>query len=312
MADKKKVKKSKFLAFMLLAAGLLLLVILFLASSDIAVLNPKGTIASQERNLIVTATLLMLIVVIPVFILTFFIAWKYRAGNKSAKYNPDWDHNRAIEFTWWAIPAAIILVLAAVTWNGTHQLDPFKPLSSTTKSITIQVVALQWKWLFIYPEQNIASLNFVQFPIFTPISFEITADAPMNSFWIPSLAGQVYAMPGMKTNLHLMASEVGSYKGSSANISGRGFSSMKFIAKASLQSDFESWVESVKSSPNYLSLDAYHQLAAPSQDIPVTFYSSTQPDLLDKIVMKFMMPMPREQGREYIGELSNYGTVSHY
>src|SRR3989344_8743312 len=224
-------KKLLLALFILLLVGITILVAVLLGGGTIAVLNPKGIVATQERNLIIFALLLSLTVVIPVFILTFAIAWKFREGREE-KYEPDWDHNKWLEFVWWAVPAAIILVLAAVTWTSTHQLDPFKPLSSSTQPITIQVVALQWKWLFIYPEQNIATVNFVQFPARTPINFELTADAPMNSFWIPQLSGQIYAMAGHKTQLHLMADETGEFAGSAAEISGRGFAGMKFSAKA--------------------------------------------------------------------------------
>jgi cytochrome o ubiquinol oxidase subunit II len=269
-----------------------LLALLFLQSSDIAVLNPKGMIALKERKLIITVTLLMLIVVIPVYILTFIFAWKYREGNAKAKYDPDWDHNHVAESIWWAIPCGIVLVLAIIAWKSSHELDPFKPLVSSTQPIKIQVVALQWKWLFIYPEQNIATVNFIQFPEQTPINFEITADAPMNSFWIPQLGGQIYAMPGMRTKLHLIANAVGSFRGSSANLSGRGFSGMKFIAKACSEADFHQWVESMKQSPNLLSLDEYHQLAMPTEDNPVASYVLKEENLFDWIVMRYMMPMP--------------------
>ena len=238
----------------------------------------------------ITATLLMLIVVIPVFALTIFIAWRYRAGNKEARYTPDWDHNRLIEFSWWAIPTIIITGLAIVTWKSSHELDPFRPLSSTTPPMTIQVVAMQWKWLFIYPSQNIASVNFVQFPVNTPINFEITSDAPMNSFWIPRLGGQIYAMSGMSTHLHLMADTAGSYNGSSANISGEGFAGMKFIAKASTAADFDNWLQQMQSSPDQLSIERYNKLAEPSVDNPPSYYALSEQNLYDELIMKYMMP----------------------
>lgn len=305
-------KKYRLLFFILLFLGITSLLAVFLLGNDIAVLSPKGMIASKERDLIVTTTLLMLIVVVPVFILTFSIAWKYRATNKRAKYNPDWDHNRLIEFSWWAIPSIIIFVLALITWKSTHDLDPFKPLNTGTQPIKVQVVALQWKWLFIYPQENIASVNFVQFPDRTPVNFEITADAPMNSFWVPQLGGQVYAMAGMKTKLHLIADQPGSYNGSSANISGRGFARMRFIAKASSQSDFEDWVRLVKNSPKRLTLDEYSKLARPSENNPATYYSSTEEGLLDTIVMKFLTPTDGRQGGDHHEGSSDYKATSHH
>jgi cytochrome o ubiquinol oxidase subunit 2 len=289
---------KKFAIFTLLFLVLALLTIIFLNSSNIAVLNPKGLVAIKERDLIITSALLMLIVVIPVFIMTFAFAWKYRASNTKAKYTPDWDHHLAAEFLWWALPCVIIIVLAVVAWRSAHDLDPFKPLESSKKPITIQVVALQWKWLFIYPEQNIATVNLVQFPEQTPVNFEITSDAPMNSFWIPQLGGQVYAMSGMSTKLHLEADLQGSFNGSSANISGRGFAGMKFTAKAVSQADFMEWVHLVKKVPIKLSLDEYNKLAIPSENNPVAYYSSEEQNLYDRVVMKFMTPAHRIQNTD--------------
>jgi len=184
----------------------------------------------------------------------------------------------------------IILILAVLTWNSSHDLDPFKPIVSDKPPITIQVVALQWKWLFIYPQQNIASVNIIQFPNQTPINFEVTADAPMNSFWIPQLGGQIYAMPGMSTQLHLMADTEGTYRGSSANISGKGFAGMNFSAKSTSQADFDQWVALVHQTRNNLSLAKYNNLAKPSQNNPLSYYSSSQSGLYDRVVMKYMMP----------------------
>ena len=257
---------------------------------NIAVLDPKGMIALKQRNLFITITLIMLIVVIPVFVLTWVISWKYREGNK-AKYTPDWDKHLLSESIWWGLPCAIVLAMGILVWKSSHELDPFKPLDSSKSPIRVQVIALQWKWLFIYPEQKIATVNFLQFPEKTPISFEITADAPMNSFWIPELGGQIYAMPGMKTKLHLIADETGSFRGSSANLSGRGFAGMRFIAKASSQADFYHWVESIRESADFLNLSEYNRLSEPSENDPVTYYALQKEDLYDWVVMKYMMPM---------------------
>jgi cytochrome o ubiquinol oxidase subunit 2 len=280
--------KYKF-AFLGLGAALALLGIWLLVSgSNFQVLNPKGIIAHQERQLMITAILLMLAVVIPMFVAAFVIARKYRAGNPGAIWAPDLDRHTEIEFIWWAIPSIVVIILATMTWKSTHALDPFKRIESSTRPLTIQVVALQWKWLFIYPEQNIATVNFVEFPAGTPIDFTLTADAPMNSFWIPQLGGQMYAMAGMSTHLNLMASETGDFNGSAAEINGRGFAGMKFVAKAISQSDFDAWVKSVKKSPNTLSLAEYEKLASPSENNPKTFYSSAQKGLYDDVIMKFM------------------------
>lgn len=256
----------------------------------VALLQPKGTIGMQQRNLLYFALTLSMIVIIPVYILTIFIATKYRADNHKAKYDPEWDHNRKLEAVWWGIPFAIILILSIVTWNSSHALDPFKSLKSSTKPMTIQVVALQWKWLFIYPEQHIATVNYVRFPVNTPIDFEITADAPMNSFWIPQLGGQVYAMPGMSTHLHLMASQAGSYDGSSANISGKGFSGMTFKALATDRQNFDTWAAATHKLPAGLDTVAYARLAQPSSNVPVNEYGKVDAGLYDTIVMKYMTP----------------------
>lgn len=288
---KRTAKKNRYLIGFLISAvviGLIILFLFWLHSADMVLLRPKGLIAERQAELINLASLLSLIVVVPVFAMTFFIAWKYRAGNKRAKYQPDWDHSRLAETAWWIVPLILITILSVITWKSTHELDPYKPLASQTKPVEIQVVALQWKWLFIYPKQNIATVNYIQFPEDTPVNFTITADAPMNSFWIPRLGGQVYAMAGMSTKLHLMADHIGEYPGGSANLSGAGFSGMRFTAKASSLADFDSWVHSVKQSSYQLNRDIYAILAKPSENAPVTQYASSQPGLYDTIVSKFM------------------------
>jgi cytochrome o ubiquinol oxidase subunit 2 len=283
-------KRYKYALVVVVALAAMALVAFFLLSVNAAVLTPKGVIAEKERDLIVFASLLSLTVVVPVFTLAFGIAWRYRAGNLKARYMPDWDHSRVIETIWWLVPLTLITILSVVTWNSSHELDPFRPLASNVKPMKIQVVALQWKWLFIYPEKNIASVNFVQFPKNTPIDFEITSDAPMNSFWIPQLGGQIYAMSGMATHLHLMASEAGSYNGSSANISGSGFAGMSFVAKASTNEEFSNWVTAVTSQTRILNLKEYANLAKPSKNDPPSSYSFADADLYNQIIMKYMAP----------------------
>lgn len=283
-------KKFKIALLTLLLIGIVAASTLYIRKLNIAVLNPKGMIGIKENDLIMTASLLMLIVVIPVFILTWFFAWKYRESNVKARHAPDWEHNYIAEYSWWGVPLVIIIILASITWKSSHELNPFTPIETDKKPLAIQAVALNWKWLFIYPEQGIATINFIQFPEQTPINFEITSDAPMNSFWIPQLGGQIYAMPAMRTKLHLIANEVGSYRGSSANISGEGFAGMVFTAKASSQEDFDQWVEMAKKSPNQLTLEEYDRLVQPSEYHPVASYVLMQEDLFDRIVMKYMMP----------------------
>ncbi|MDO8515925.1 MAG: COX aromatic rich motif-containing protein, partial [bacterium] len=248
--------------------------------------------------LMLIALALMALAVIPVFIATVFIARKYREGNVRAEYIPE-QKDSMKQLLWFGFTGSIILILAVITWKSTHALDPYRPLASNVPPVRIQVVALQWKWLFIYPEQRIATVNFIQFPERTPVNFELTADAPMNSFWIPQLGGQIYAMPGMSTKLHLMADEPGDFPGVSAEISGRGFAGMKFIARASSQADFDAWVDSVKNSGNALMMDEYKRLAVSSENEPAAFYASTEDDLYNKVIEKFMSPTEQtQQGME--------------
>lgn len=283
--------KYVFVFFILLSLGITACtIILSLSASTPALMDPQGIIAFQERNLIQTALLLMLFVVVPVIILTFVFAWKYRSSNTKARYSPNWEHDTIDEFIWWGFPFFIIFILSVITWNSTHELDPFRPLVSSEKPLTIQVVALNWKWLFIYPEQKIATVNFVQFPEKKPIDFQITADAPMNSFWIPQLGGQIYAMTGMSTHLHLMADNPGIFAGSSANFSGDGFSGMKFTAQASSQINFDTWVTQVKQSGNMLDYAEYAIMTEPSIYNKPHYYSFVEENLYDSIIAKFMLP----------------------
>lgn len=282
--------KYRFILLGLVIVGFLAVAVIYLQHTSIPVLEPRGIIAYKERRLIFFALLLSLIVVIPVFTLLFVFAWRYREGNTKAKYSPNLAGNRPAEALWWFIPTVLITILSIVTWNATHALDPYKPLVSSVRPIDVQVVALDWKWLFIYPEQNIASVNLVKFPENTPVNFEITADAPMNSFWIPQLGGQIYAMPGMSTQLHLMASSDGTFNGSSANISGDGFAGMSFVAQSSSAAQFNDWVQSVKQSSQSLSQQAYSKLSSPSEYNPISYYSSAANNLYNTIILKYMVP----------------------
>lgn len=283
----KKIFKIVIVVLLFLAA--IAVSALYISNHEIAVLDPKGLIGEKERDLIITSSLLMLIVVIPVFIFALVFAWKYRETAK-ARHEPDWEHNYIAEYCWWGVPLVIVAILAVLTWKSSHELSPFRPIESDKKTLQIQVVALDWKWLFIYPEQGIATVNFVQFPEKTPINFQITSDAPMNSFWIPQLGGQIYAMPAMRSNLYLIANEPGSFRGCSANISGDGFAGMKFTAKATSEEDFDKWVQSVRQSGKNLNLDEYNELLKPSQFNPIAYYSLAKQDLFDWIIMKYMMP----------------------
>ncbi len=282
-------KLFKILIVVLLLIGIAAASTIYIKNSNIAVLEPKGLIAEKERDLIITASELMLIVVIPVFFMTFYFAWRYREGKGSA-HTPDWEHNAIAEYFWWGVPIVIIICLAVITWKSSFELSPFKPIQSTKKGIVIQAVALQWKWFFIYPEEGIATVNYIQFPVDTTVKFEITADAPMNSFWIPQLGGQIYAMPAMRSTLNLIANQIGSYRGLSSNISGTGFAGMTFEAKVTSDSDFNRWVSSVKSSSQGFGKKEYENLVKPTMNVPASTYVLKDKGLFDSILMKYMAP----------------------
>lgn len=281
--------KTRLLLLLIALVDLGLLIYLLASRSTLAILNPAGPVALQERGLLQLATILAAVIVTPVFLLYFLITNTYRAGHKKA-YLPTWIPPVSVMYLWWIIPAVVIAILAYNTWFATHTLDPYRPLNAAEKPLTIQVVALQWKWLFLYPEEGIATVNFVQFPEDRPVNFLLTADAPMNSFWIPQLSGQIYAMTGMTTKLHILAEKPGDYAGSAAEISGHGFSGMRFIARASTAADFTDWVKTVKASPKELSLHEYAVLARPSEKHPVTLYGTTDPQLYNSIITKYMAP----------------------
>jgi cytochrome o ubiquinol oxidase subunit 2 len=255
--------------------------------SNLDILNPKGSVGLAERDLIATSTWAMLIVVIPVIALTLFFAWRYRASNRNAEYRPEWTHSTGVEIAVWTIPTLIILFLAVLTWKTTHELDPYKPLESQVKPINVEVVALDWKWLFIYPDLGIASVNQLALPVGTPVNFLITSDTVMNSFFIPQLGGQIYAMAGMQTRLHLIADEAGNYAGTSANFSGKGFSDMKFRTLATSPEEFNAWIAKVRASSDNLSMDRYHAVSAPTEKEPVRYFSSVDPKLFHNIIARY-------------------------
>ncbi|HSX45473.1 MAG TPA: ubiquinol oxidase subunit II [Candidatus Saccharimonadia bacterium] len=288
---KKQVNKNQKRAFVaVLVLWFIGIIVWYLHAKNFAVLNPAGEVASKERDLMFVTVGLGLLVVIPVYIMTFTIAWRYREGNKKARYQPELTGNRWVETVWWGVPILIIGILSVITWNSSHALDPRKALDVAGKPLNVHVVALDWKWLFIYPEQGVASVNQMEVPVGRPVNFTITADAPMNSFWIPQLGSQIYAMPGMQTHLNLVADKAGIYQGSSANLSGDGFAGMRFQAIAGPQQEFNDWVQSAKNAPGALDLASYDHLAKPSQYNPVAFYSSIDPQLFSHVLLKYMVP----------------------
>ena len=278
------------LQFAARAAALAPSLLLFGCNFD--VLEPAGSVGVAEKALITVSTEAMLIVVVPVIALTLLFAWRYRASNRAATYAPKWSHSTGIEFVIWVIPALIIAFLAVLTWNTTHTLDPYKPLASDIKPLRVDVVALDWKWLFIYPELGIASVNQLAFPVGTPVAFDITSDSVMNSFFIPQLGSQVYAMSGMQTQLHLVADRPGDFAGIAANFSGPGFSDMKFRALATSQADFDAWVAKVRAANAPLDAHTYQTVAAPSEKAPVAYYSSVEPKLFQSIMAKYAAGTP--------------------
>lgn len=271
-----------------------------LAGCDLVVLDPAGDVARQQGDLIVISTVLMLLVILPVMALTIFFAWRYRAANKDATYKPDWDHSTQLELVVWSAPLLIIICLGAVTWVATHLLDPYRPLARTgpgqaiaadVKPLDVQVVALDWKWLFIYPEQGVATVNELALPVNRPIRFRISSSSVMNSFYIPALAGQIYAMPGMETKLHGVFDRTGNFDGFSANYSGAGFSNMRFKVKSLPMSEFDQWIAAAKASPQgELDRMAYLKLERPSEKEPVRRFAAVDPQLFDAVVNMCVEP----------------------
>jgi cytochrome o ubiquinol oxidase subunit 2 len=291
MAERKnKSSKGGPVGLMLLGlVGLGLLITMLLQGVDVTLLNPKGLIAGEQRNLMLFTAAVLLVIAVPTLTLLYFFAWKYRESNTKATYSPDARHGKVFVFSAWAVPTVFAIVLASVMWPATHRLEPRKSIAANAKPLTIQVVAMRWKWLFIYPEQHIATVNFVQVPVNTPVQFELTADeAPMSSFWIPHLGGQLYAMTGHANLLHLMAETPGDYPGSSAEINGAGFAGMKFIARASSQEQFDFWLQDVRLSSDVLDASSYKDLLKPSENNPAARYTLDDADLYDTVLKKYM------------------------
>ena len=286
--------------------------------SKAVVLNPAGDIAARQGQLVVQATLLMLLIIVPVIVLTLWFAWKYRANNAAnteADYAPDWHHSTVLELIIWSGPLLIIIALGAITWIGTHKLDPYRPLDriSATQALApdvqpleVQVVAMDWKWLFFYPEQGIATVNELAAPVDRPIRFKLTSTSTMNAFYVPDLAGMIYTMPGMQTELNAVINKAGVYEGKAAHYSGPGFSGMTFKFLGLSNDDFAQWVAKAKSEGQALNRTTYAQLAKPSERDPVQRFGSVEADLYDKVLnrcvevgamcMSEMMAMDAKRG----------------
>ena len=273
----------------LLKAVLVFVLVIPLSGCRYALLDPKGIIANAEMHILIESMLLMLIVVIPVVVLSIVFSWRYREG-KNAAYEPEWSHSTVLEIIWWTIPCIIIGILAMITWNSCHRLDPFKPLASNEKPLVIQVIALDWKWLFIYPKENIATVNYMKIPVNTPIELHMTADnVPMSSFIVAQMGSQIYAMAGMKTQLHLIANQLGEFRGLNTLVSGDGFSEMYFNVDVVDEKSMQQWVKQVQKSPEHLTESEYKNLLNPSIGDAPMFFSQVPANFLDKVVELYMM-----------------------
>ncbi|MBY7649034.1 MAG: ubiquinol oxidase subunit II [Candidatus Liberibacter europaeus] len=266
---------------------------LIISACDLVIMNPQGYIAAQQADLIRISVVLMLLIVVPVFVAILFFAWKYRSTNKESHYDPEWCHSTKLEFFVWAAPLVIIGCLAFITWDATHRMDPYVPLEkiSATQSISlnekplvIEVVALDWKWIFFLPEYNIAVVNELAVPVNRPLKFKITSSSVMNSFYVPGLAGQIYAMAGMETQLHAVMNKEGLYSGFSANYSGRGFSHMRFKFYGKSTNGFDDWVAHVRQNGTHLDRNRYLKLERASENDPVQYFSSVESGLYHSIL----------------------------
>ena len=262
--------------------GLVAFTSVFLSGCEWAVLDPKGPVGMGEKNLILLSVGLMLIVVVPVIVMTLAFAWRYRASNTKATYAPNWSHSNAIEVVVWAVPIVIILILGTVTWISTHTLDPRQPLASNEKPLEVEVVSLDWKWLFIYPEYGVASVNELAMPVGRAVHFKLTSSGVMNAFFIPQLGTQVYTMPGMQSLVNLRADHAGTYDGISANYSGHGFADMHFAAKAMDGVSFKAWIAKAKTA-GVLDQQAYITLMTKGTH-PVAHYGKVGQGLYYRIL----------------------------
>lgn len=277
------------------ASALAVLASLLAGCSNLVVLNPSGDVAAQKGQLVVIATVLMLLIVVPVIFAIFLFAWRYRQGSKHAQedYAPDWDHSTRLELLIWAAPLVIIIALGALTWITTHKLDPYRPLDrisatmslpENVKPLEVEVVSLDWKWLFVLPEQGIATVNELAAPVNRPIHFKLTSSTTMNAFYVPDLAGMIYTMPGMQTELNAVINKAGVYRGMSSHYSGEGFSGMTFKFHGLSEEDFEKWVGQAKTEGKILTRDAYLALAKPSSRDPVQRFASVESGLYERIL----------------------------
>jgi cytochrome o ubiquinol oxidase subunit II len=272
-------------------------VALTLASCNEGVLDPRGPVGKAERVILFDATAIMLAVVIPVIVLTLVFAWWFRARNKRARYRPDWEYSGRIEMIIWSIPALIVLFLGGIAWTGSHDLDPPVPLAESTAPLDIEVISLDWRWLFIYPHEGIASLNRLVVPAGVPLRFRLTSTTVMNSFFVPQLGSQIYAMPNMVTRLNLEADQPGTFEGLSAQFSGDGFSDMRFDLVSTDAEAFKAWVGATKTQGGVLDARTFDELSRPAKADGVQTYAQVSAGLFDSISVRSIAAVPPQRGQ---------------
>jgi len=285
---------------LIIAGSLILLSLSGCKEHFIGMLNPKGIIAYEQRKLFFDTLALMLIVVLPVIIMSITFIYHYQVSHKIRDYKPNWSHNFYLEVLWWGIPCVIILVLGIITWKKTHELDPYQRIAGhPQKPMLIQVIALPWKWLFIYPEQNIATVNYLKIPLGQQVEYWVTTDnVPMSAFFIPQLGSQIYAMAGMRTRLHLLANETGVYEGLNTQYNGGGFSDMHFEVHVVEPKELQQWFTEVKKSPNRLTFSAYNQLLSPSIADKPKLFSGIENEPFNNAIMTYMHHLGPTHPRE--------------
>ena len=279
--------------------SVLLLPLLLLGGCNLVLLDPSGDVARQQSDIMIITTIIIALIIVPVLVAIGIVAWRYRASNRHAKYDPHWDHSPQLELWVWAGPLLVIIAVGAVSWIGTHQTDPYraldrigsgKPVPADVKPLEVDVVSLRWKWLFLYPQYGVATVNELAAPVDRPIKFKLTGDTMMDSFFIPALVGQVYTMPGMQTILHGVINKPGEYKGFSANYSGAGFTDMRFTFHGLSAQDFDAWVDKVRTAGGDLDLAAYDKLREPSRAAPVQYYAKFDANLYDRVLNMCVRP----------------------
>ncbi len=283
-------------------------------------LDPAGHVARQQSDIMLSTTALIALIIVPVMIAIAIVAWRYRASNKRANYQADWDHSSRLELMVWAAPLMIIIAVGSISWIGTHQLDPYRPLdhvdadrpvTADTRALQVEVVSLPWKWLFFYPQYGVATVNELAAPVDVPIHFDLTSSAMMDSFFVPDLAGMIYTMPGMQTQLNAVINKPGVYKGMSANYSGHGFTDMRFKFHGLSQADFEAWVEKVRAGSGTLDRATYEKLAEPGRAAPIQYFSGFPDDLYTRILNRCVDPQKTCMNQQMADDAARRGQSMH-